>query len=190
MGKNDKFRPTFYIAHTFSERHFIRDELIPKLHKLGCDTLNPFYEPDGSWKEGRPEIKAADLGGMDARWAKIVKSRSMDIVETDLDLIRAADGIIAYMPEGSTGTTCEIWTCGGIFKWLEKIGYPIKEFLDKPVFLITTSSRLLMHPWIKYATGFGGVYRSPRSFFYHFKKGLPRLRQRLRERRNEARPHN
>lgn len=149
MPKNTiKYRPTFYIAHTFSERHFVRDKLIPKLHDLGCDTLNPFYEPDGSWKDGRPEIKAADKGGMDARWAKIVKSRSVDIVETDLKLIRDADGIIAYMPEGSTGTTCEIWTCGGIFKWLEKIGYPIEEFIDKPVFLITTSSRLLMHPWI------------------------------------------
>jgi hypothetical protein len=182
-----KFRPIFYIAHTFSERVFVRDELIPKLHKLGVDTLNPFYEADGSWKEGRPEIKIADLGGQTPKWKRTVESRSVDIVETDLDLIREADGIIAYMPEGSTGTTCEIWTCGGIFKWLEKVGYPLKEFMNKPVFLITTSSRLLMHPWISYATR--GVYRSERSFFYHFKKELPRLRIELRERRDETRPH-
>lgn len=183
MVRTKKYYPIFYIAHTFSERHFIRDELIPKLHKLGLRTLNPFYEPDGSWKESRPEIKLADTGGESQEWKKTVKSRSVDIVETDLDLIREADGIIAFMPEGSTGTTCEIWTCGGIFKWLEKIGYPIEEFLDKRVFLITSASRLLMHPWIKYATV--KVYRNHKSLLRYLKKELPRMRTELKERREK-----
>lgn len=183
MGKNNKYKPIFYIAHTFGERIFVRDTLIPKLQKLGIKTLNPFYNPDGSWMERRPEVKSADQGGESPEWKKIVKSRSMDIVDTDLDLIREADGVIAYMPEGSTGTTCEIWFCGGVFKWLNKIGYPLDEFMNKPVFLITTSSRLLMHPWIKYATR--KVYRSYNPLLKYLKKEMPRLRIELKERREK-----
>jgi len=181
MPRNNKYRPIFYIAHTFSERHFIRDEFIPKLHKLGIRTLNPFYESDGSWKDSRPEVKLADSCGESPEWAKIVKSRSADIVDTDLDLVRESDGIIAFMPEGSTGTTCEIWTCGGVFKWLEKIGYPIEEFLNKPVFLITNASRLLMHPWLRYATV--RIFRTDIAFLKNLRERLPRLRQQLKERR-------
>lgn len=181
MRKNKRYCPVFYVAHTFGERIFVRDELIPKLQKLGIKTLNPFYNSDGSWKESRPEIKSADQGGESPEWKRIVKSRSVDIVDTDLDLIREADGIIAYMPEGSTGTTCEIFTCGGVFKWLSKVGYPLKEFMNKPVFLVTTSSRLLMHPWIKYATR--KIYRNYKSLLKYLKKEMPRLRAELKERR-------
>lgn len=183
MRRNKKYRPIFYVAHTFSERVFVRDKLIPLLHKIGIRTLNPFYNSDGSWKESRPEIKIADQTGESQKWKKTVKSRSEDIVETDLNLIRKADGIIAYMPEGSTGTTCEIWFCGGTFKWLKKIGYSIDEFLDKPVFLITTSSRLLMHPWIKYATR--KVFRCHGALLKYLKKEMPRLRIELKERREK-----
>lgn len=181
MGRNKKYRPLFYIAHTFGERIFVRDKLIPSLHKIGVRTRNPFYNSDGSWKKSRPEIKIADQTGESPKWKRTVKLRSEDIVETDLDLIREADGVIAYMPEGSTGTTCEIWFCGGTFKWLKKIGYPVEEFLDKPVFLITTSSRLLMHPWIKYATR--KVFRCHGALLKYLKKEMPRLRTELRERR-------
>jgi len=183
MVRNKKYSPIFYIAHTFGERHFVRDELIPKLQKLGIKTLNPFYNPDGSWLERRPEVKSADQGGESLEWKRIVKARSVDIVDTDLDLIREADGIIAYMPEGSTGTTCEIFTCGGVFKWLNKVGYSLEEFMNKPVFLVTTSSRLLMHPWIKYATR--KVYRSHRTLLSYLKKEMPRLRAELKERREK-----
>jgi len=183
MPKNKKnlYKPAFYIAHTFSERIYVRDELIPALHRLGIRTLNPFYNPDGTWKESRPEIKLADEGGLSPKWAKTVRSRSVDIVETDLDLIRQADGIIAYMPEGSTGTTCEIWTCGGVFKWLETIGYDLPEFQGKPVFLVTTSSRLQMHPWIKYSTK--RIFKDEKKLLKYLKKEMPRLRVKLEERR-------
>jgi len=178
-----KYKPIFYIAHTFGERHFVRDEFIPKLHKLGIETINPFYNSDGTWMERRPEVRFVDEGGESAEWAKIVKSKSVNIVDTDLDLIRKADGIIAFMPEGSTGTTCEIWICGGVFKWLEKIGYSIEEFLNKPVFLVTTSSRLLMHPWLKYATV--RMFRSDEAFLKYLKKMLPKMRQKLKKRREK-----
>jgi len=178
-----KYKPTFYIAHTFGERHFVRDELIPAIQKLGCITLNPFYEVDGSWKSSRPEIRLADEGGESPEWVKAVKSRSDDIVETDLDLIDKADGIIAYMPEGSTGTTCEIWYCGGVFKYLKKLGYDLPQFQDKVTFLITNSSRLLMHPWIKYSTK--RVFKNHNDFLKYLKKTMPRLRQKLKDRREK-----
>lgn len=198
MGKrNRKFKPKFYIAHTFGERIFVRDKLIPKLQKLGIETVNPFYNPDGSWKDNRPEVRMADQmaeGGIEperaTKFIKRVRSNYENIVDTDLDLIYDADGVICFMPEGSTGSTCEIWTCGGVFKWLEKRGYVnhlLEQFLGKPVFLITTSSRLLMHPWIKYACR--GVFRSPRTFLTFLKGEMPRLRSELRRRREKLVKH-
>ena len=198
MGiKSRKFKPIFYIAHTFSERIFVRDKLIPKLQKMGFATLNPFYNPDGSWKKGRPEVNMADQmaeGGIEperaAKFIKRVRANYENIVDTDLDLIYKADGIIAYMPEGSTGSTCEIWTCGGVFKWLEKRGHvnhALEQFMGKPVFLITTSSRLLMHPWIKYACR--KVVRSPRTLLKYLKDEMPRLRSELKQRRESLKKY-
>jgi len=186
MKTKKKHSPIFYVAHTFSERHHIRDKVIPELQKLGIETVNPFYEKDGSWKKNRPEVKLADELGRDAEAMEIftskVVNRHENIVETDLDLIRSVDGIIAFMPEGSTGTTCEIWTCGGIFKWLAKRGYPMKEFLGKPVFLVTTTTRLFTHPWIQYACV--RVFRTERGLIGYLKRELPRIRQQVEDRRD------
>lgn len=183
--KTKKSKPVFYIAHTFSERHHVRDKIIPELQKLGIETVNPFYEKNGAWKENRPEVKLADELGRDAEAMEIftskIVSKHENIVETDLDLIRSVDGIIAFMPEGSTGTTCEIWTCGGIFKWLAKRGYVMKEFLGKQVFLVTTTTRLFTHPWIQYACV--KVFRNERGLINHLKCEMPRIRQLVEERR-------
>lgn len=197
MKRDKKFKPKFYIAHTFGERIFVRDKLIPKLQKLGIETINPFYESDGSWKEARPEVRMADQmaeGGIEperaSKFIKRVRANYENIVDTDLDLIYEVDGVICYMPEGSTGSTCEIWTCGGVFKWLEKRGYVnhlLEQFTDKPVFLITTSSRLLMHPWIKYACR--KVFRSPSALLKYLKVGMPRLRSELKRRREKIKKH-
>jgi len=189
MGKNKKINPVFYIAHTFGERFFVRDELIPALQKLGIKTINPFYEADGGWKENRPEVKLADElehgGGIEAektlKFIRQIKANYLNIVNTDLNLIREADGLVAYMPESSTGTTCELWSCGGIFKWLAEIGYPIPEFLNKPVYLITSSRRLFSHPWIRYSTV--KVFRNKTSLIKYLKKELPRIRIIVKDRR-------
>lgn len=184
MEKNsEKYKPVFYIAHTFTERHFVRDKLVPRIQKLGCTTINPFYEADGSWKPSRPEIKLADESGESAAWVKLVKSRTLDIVTTDLSVIDKSDGIIAFMPKGSAGTTCEIWTCGGIFKWLKSLGYDLPRFQGKVTYLITSSPRLLMHPWMKYGTN--RVFKSHESFLKYLEKSMPRLRQKLYDRRKQ-----
>jgi len=187
--RNKKYYPSFYIAHTFGCRHYVRDEFIPKLQKLGIRTINPFYNSDGSWRESRPEIKFADQieenndipAEITKRFTRKVMKNYEAIVENDLKFIREADGIIAYMPEGSTGTSIEIWTCGGMFKWLAKIGYPIDEFLGKKVFLVTHSSRLLTHPWLKYSTV--KIFRTSEQLFKYLKKNLSRISQELKERR-------
>jgi len=192
--RNNTIIPTFYIAHTFNQRHFVRDELIPKLQAIGIKTLNPFYKPDGSYKSNRPEVELADElerkykqnPEKAKRFIRRVKTNYEDIVDTDLDMIHSADGIIAYMPNSSTGTTCEIWTCGGVFGWLAKRGYTLPVFMDKPVFLITTSERLLMHPWIKYACENGGVFKTSRALLMYLKKGLPNLKVIIREQRKRS----
>jgi len=180
--RNNKntIKPVFYIAHTFNQRHFVRDELVPKLQALGIRTMNPFYREDGSHKSNRPEVELADEleekykenPERAKKFIRRLKKNFDDIVDTDLDMIFTADGIIAYMPNSSTGTTCEIWTCGGIFEWLAKRGIVLPIFMDRPVFLITTSERLHMHPWIKYAVADGGIFKTPRSLLILLKKNF------------------
>lgn len=189
--KNTDIKPKFYIAHTFNQRHFVRDKLVPKLQAIGIVTLNPFYEEDGSFKSNRPEVELADELEMkykeDAekakRFIRKVKTGYENIVDTDLDIIYNCDGIIAYMPDSSTGTTCEIWTCGGVFRWLAKRGHILPILLDKPVFLITTNERLHMHPWIKYTVEDGGIFKTLTSLIKHLKKELPNIKVIVRERR-------
>lgn len=190
--KNNNGKLIFYIAHTFSTRHFVRDILCPALQKIGIETMNPFYESDGSYKSSRPEVELADEleekykqnPEKAKRFISKVKTHYENIVDTDLDMIFDADGIIAYMPKSSTGTTCEIWTCGGIFEWLAKRGFVIPIFLDKPVFLITTDGRLLMHPWIKYACV--KVFKTHTSLIRFLKGEIPDLKVIARERRKRS----
>lgn len=196
--KNNIIKPTFYIAHTFNQRHFVRDELVPVLQKIGIKTMNPFYNEDGSYKASRPEVELADELELKykqnpekaKRFIRRVKTNYTDIVDMDLDMIDTADGIIAYMPTSSTGSTCEIWTCGGVFRWLAKRGFTLPRFMDKPVFLITSGDRLLMHPWIKYAVEDGGVFKTPRALLRYLKKEFPNLKVLIREQRKRGKVKN
>lgn len=168
--KNKRYR--FYIAHTFEERHFVRDEFVPALQAMGIETVNPFYNTDGSHKEQRPEVKLADEMGTTGRFWKAVRKKHISIVEVDLGLIDGCDGVIAFMAEGSTGTTCELFYTGGVFQWLasqKKIPKKyLKPFLGKRVFLVTTNSRLLKHPWLSYTCE--KMFKTPKSLRRYLKK--------------------
>lgn len=170
MKKPKRLR--FYIAHTFEERQWVRDEFIPALQKMGIETVNPFYNADGSYKEGRPEVRLADEIGMKGRFWAAVKKKHANIVEVDLGLIDGCNGVIAFMAEGTTGTTCEIFYTGGVFKWLasqKKIPKKyLKPFLGKYVFLVTTNSRLLKHPWLNYTCT--RIFKTSRSLRRYLKK--------------------
>jgi hypothetical protein len=145
-----------YTAHTFVYRAFIRDKLCPFLQSLGILTENPFYNPDGSVREGRPEVVIADQmdAGIDARdnisWMKLVKKKSDDIVTNDLGLIDGVEGVVAYMIEWSGGTTCEIFYAGYVQK--------------KPVFLITSNASIYRHPWMVEACKYGKIFKSYQAF--------------------------
>ena len=186
-----KYKPRFYLAHTFSQRHVVRDVLMPALQKLGITCYNPFYNSDGSWRENRPEVKMADYYELEKKMPPSevrefilqLKRNYIDIVTGDLDLIRKADGIIAFTIEGSFGTCIEIFICGGLFKWLDMIGYHLPEFMDKPVFLITPSTSLKNHPWIRFAVT--KTFNTIDECVKWMKRNLPRLRQRLEERRRK-----
>jgi len=164
----------FYIAHTFEERHFVRDDFIPAIQAMGIETVNPFYEVDGSYKKDRPEVKIADEMGMTGRFWAAVKKKHHNIVEIDLSLIDGCTGIIAFMAEGTTGTTCEIFYAGGVFQWLvsqKKIPMKyLKPFLGKYVFLVTQNSRLLKHPWLGYACT--KIFKTPKSLRRYLKKNF------------------
>ena len=125
----------FYIAHKITTRHSIRDDIIPFLHECGIETVNPFYNPDGTTRKDRPEIKSID-GGRLEEYGITRKVQSRDIVERDLEKIRKSDGIIAFIEESSIGTAMEIFYCA---RWCKK-----------PVFVVTTSYS--GHPWLIYLT--------------------------------------
>lgn len=149
-------KPVFYIAHTFEIREYVRDVLTPRLHELGIETMNPFYNPDGSWREDRPEIKVADQEGQSQKWKNTVEKRKDNIVENDLEMIFfKSDGVIAIMPNISAGTLCEIWS-NGLIKWFMKHNF-INGLVNKPVLLVTESERNRMHPWVNYACD--GIFR-------------------------------
>ena len=143
-------KPIFYLAHTFEIREYVRDVFTPMIHNLGIETINPFYNPDGSWREDRPEIKVADEEGKTLKWKQTVARRKDNIVDSDLEMIFfKSDGVIALMPDISAGTLCEIWSMG-LVKWFKEknIG---NGLINKPVFLVTSSKRNIRHTWVNYA---------------------------------------
>lgn len=125
----------FYIAHKITRRHYIRDDICPFLQENGIETVNPFYNSDGTIRKDRPEVKAIDEGRM-GEYDITRKVQSKDIVEKDLKRIRDSDGIIAVIEESSIGTSMEIFYCA---RWCKK-----------PVFVVTTS--YAGHPWLIYLT--------------------------------------
>jgi hypothetical protein len=147
---------SIYTAHTFTERALVREKVCPFLQSLGIRTENPFYKPDGTVRDGRPEVEVADAmeASLDPRdninWMKSVKRKSDDIVTNDLNLIDSVEGIVAYMMEWSGGTTCEIFYAGYVKK--------------KPVFLITAHAGIFRHPWMVEACKYGKIFKSYRAF--------------------------
>jgi len=141
-----------YLAHTFSLRHYIRDEVTPRLIEISIEPLNPFYKRDGS--TARMEVKIADemgVKGIDPRqakeWMLRVKSKNKRIVATDLKMIDKADIIIAFMNSWSGGTTCEIFYMGCI--------------KERPVYLVTENyPDIFLHPWMVYACRKGKIVKS------------------------------
>jgi len=141
-----------YIAHTFSLRHYIKDEVIPKLIELNIEPLNPFYKSNGN--PSRIEVKIADEmndKGIDPRqakeWMLKVKSKNRWIVKHDISMIDKSDIVIAFMDNWSGGTTCEIFYMGVI--------------KDRPVYLVTSKyPDIALHPWMVYATKRGKITKS------------------------------
>jgi nucleoside 2-deoxyribosyltransferase len=130
MKKNGRIPRKFYIAHSIIERDHVKGICL-KLQAIGIETFNPFYLPDGSWRPERPEIRRIDEGKLDPYYIKN-KSKANGIVEADLRLIEAADGIIALLKSPSVGTSMEIFFCSYI--------------LHKPTFVIT--EKAFKHAWV------------------------------------------
>jgi nucleoside 2-deoxyribosyltransferase len=141
-----------YLAHTFGLRHYIRDEVTPKLVEIGIDVRNPFYNRDGSIT--RMEVKIADEmneKGVNPRkakeWMLKVKRKKSYIVHRDLKMVDNADIVIAFMDNWSGGTTCEIFYMGVI--------------KDRPVYLVTNNyPDIYLHPWMNYACRRGKIVKS------------------------------
>jgi hypothetical protein len=153
-----------YLAHTFKHRKFVKEVLTIRVNAIGIETRNPFYEPDGTTK--RKEVELADkaeIQGMSTsdiakasqeddnkkelnKWITMVRHNDKKIVRRDLAFIDRTDFTIAYMTDISAGTTCEIFYTGIIKK--------------RPVFLLTDSIEVSMHPWISYACRNGKICKT------------------------------
>jgi nucleoside 2-deoxyribosyltransferase len=124
-----------YIAHPMGLRHRVRDNICPAITVLGIETINPFYNIDGSYREDRPEIKAID-GGRIGEYDIHRTSQAENIVMRDLYKIREADGLVAIFDDNTAmiGTSMEIFYCARVCK--------------KPVFIVTV--KYSKHPWLLY----------------------------------------
>lgn len=149
-------KTTAYLAHTFYLRKFVKEVLTPKLHEVGIDTRNPFYEIDGTTK--RQEVALADelektktektnFGYPNVEnWINMVRNRNKNIVKKDLGYIDKVDIVIAYLKNVSAGTTMEIFYAGVVLK--------------KPVFLFSENEEICNHPWYNYACRYGKIVKS------------------------------
>lgn len=140
----------FYIAHRIIDRHDVKRFCL-KLQKIGIETVNPFYLPDGSWRPERPEIKKIDEGKMDPYYIKGTK-KARDIVESDLDRIKNSDGTIAIIKQASIGTSMEC--------------YYTSQVIHKPLIVIT--EKYYKHAWI--TTFASKVFKNENQFIRWYKK--------------------
>lgn len=131
-----------YIAHHIHMRYQIRDKFCPNIQALGIETLNPFYNIDGSFREDRSEIKLIDEGKMEEYGIRS-SELSKDIVDRDLESIRSCDGLVAYIEAASIGCSMEIFYCARVCK--------------KPVFVLT-NEKYSKHPWLVYLTSISGGF--------------------------------
>jgi len=151
--RNNNKKLIFYTAHTFSLRFFVRDVICPELHKIGVETINPFYNPDGSYRKERPEVKLLDEGKITHK--EIPSKIRETIVPEDLKKIRRAkSGIIAYMKNPSIGTAMEIFYCA--------------RDLGRNVYLITDNDKLAYHPWLMFYCR--KIFRSRKALYAYLKE--------------------
>jgi hypothetical protein len=151
-----------YLAHTFKHRKYVKEILTIRVNAIGIETRNPFYEPDGTTKRREVELAdKAEIQGMSTsdiakvaqedkgdlkKWMTMVRHNDKKIVKRDLGFIDRTDFTIAYMTDISAGSTCEIFYTGVIKK--------------RPVFLLTDSVEVSMHPWISYACRHGKICKN------------------------------
>lgn len=126
-----------YLAHHFYSRQKIRKMELKLEGEFNIELDNPFYDND------RNDIQTLDKlpeGGKEQReYFKSRNTREMceAIVEGDLNMIRKADGLVAFITSTSVGTSMEII-------WAARV-------LRMPVYIITQN--YYYHPWIqKHAT--------------------------------------
>lgn len=153
MKNSKKKKLSFYIAHTFSLRYFVRDTLCPELNRLGIETINPFYTNDKGYRKDRPEVKLLDEEKITHK--DIPPNIRETIVPKDLMRIRSGkSGVIAYMEKPSVGTVMEIFYCA--------------NNLRRPVYLITKNDRLFYHPWLLFYCR--KLFRSRKALYIYLKE--------------------
>jgi len=138
---NGKLPKKFYMAHRISNRAEVK-RLCFKLQKIGIETHNPFYNPDGSYIKGRPEIKRIDEGKQDL-YSIRTKPKAETIVRNDLRTIDVCDGTIAFIKGASIGTSMEIFYTS----WnLRKVVYVITEKYYKHAWILTFADEIFRTP--------------------------------------------
>lgn len=114
-----------YLAHPFDTRHWVR-KWEPLFEKgTGIELVNPFYDLT------RDDIDPIDSGRAD-RYEHLIAS---DIVERDVECIKACDFVVAFVTgDLSYGTIMEI-----VYAYQYSI----------PVYIICTNKHEA-HPWLVY----------------------------------------
>ena len=115
-----------YLAHPLDTREKVRSVELQLEKKLKISLINPFYDVE------RHDIVEIDAG----RKERYENLDFVSLVEHDLAMVKACDGVLAYISEGafSVGTICEAWWCATI--------------TGKPVYFVSEHHH--QHPWVRF----------------------------------------
>jgi|SRR3990167_2998026 len=127
MEKGKEDLRTLYLAHPFNSRDFIRQWETTSGATFPIKLVNPFYHP-----KSYEVFELKDMSG-DEYYKKLAHYK--EIVESDIELIKKSDGVIAVVDGAlSYGTIMEI---------------AYSKIYNKPVYLIITNGHH-NHLWFKY----------------------------------------
>jgi len=128
-----------YLAHPVKERFHVRDKIQPLLEAAGIEIINPFMY-NGREKIFFNEEYRDNLMKLEENEQKEYDHNH--IVETELEMIKNCDGIIAYLPYEGIGTSMELFFNSVVLGRGVERTFVFVDWRDEE------SHYIVKHPWL------------------------------------------
>jgi len=124
-----------YMAHPITERYYVRYKFQPKIEESDVEIINPFIcRPNGDRiffgedAKDKFEVMTEEFGTITPQ----------EVVRMEQGMIQSCDGVVAYIPEATIGTTMEIM-----------FNSVVLNRGKERTFVYTRDSYLKVHPWLQ-----------------------------------------